>query len=425
PGTKAARTNEFIMIPAGDELFGSIIDPLGNPMSASKPFKKPKDSIDIEGELKSIAYRARIKKNLVTGTTLVDMLIPIGVGQRELIIGDRKTGKTAFLYTIVKKQVQDGAIVIVAAIGKKQTDIKHMYEVYEKDGLLKQMVIVASGSDSSPALTFLTPFSAMALAEYYRDRGRDVVLILDDLSTHAKFYRELSLIAGGFPGKDAYPGDMFHLHARLLERAGNFTIKDGEAAISCFPVVETVDGELAGHIATNVMGVTDGHIFFDVNAYTKGRRPAIHIGLSVSRVGRQTQSNLEREIGREIIKFFAQYERVLTFSHFGAELSTKVKNMIKKGDVLYELFDQHYAMIVPKEIQLIMFGLIWLDTFAEVDLIEIGKIRNAFIVAFQDKKKKKLFDDIIKADTIYNLLTNISNKKEELMSYAQPQVSQK
>ncbi len=416
-GTKFVRTDSFLKVPSGKELLGWVIDPLSRPLFGPGTFTLPKNTRDLLTKVRGISERSRIKRPLHTGVTIVDMMIPIGKGQKELIVGDRKIGKTSFILSTIKKQVAEGSIVIYGAIGKRQSDIRSFYDFYTKEKIGNNIITVASSSSDSPSLIYLTPYVAMAIAEDFCDQGYDVLIVLDDLSSHAKFYRELSLVGRRFPGRDSYPGDIFYTQAKLLERTGNFKHPTrGETSITSLPVVETVESDLTGYIATNIMGMTDGHIFFDNSAYYDGRRPPINIALSVTRVGRQTQSTLQREINQELTAFLSQYEKMQTYSHFGAELSVKVKKILKTGDALYQLFQQHFSQNVPEAIQILLFGLIWSWSVEDLEKNNVDNLKSLLIKKYQDAKMKQLIDTIVNVKTIYELLTNITRNKPVLMT---------
>lgn len=415
-GVQVTRTDSAVSVPVGKNLLGKIINPLGSSFFDGAEIEGLKDTADLDRPIVSIAERKRIKKPFLTGITLIDLLLPLGKGQRELVIGDRKTGKSSFLLTAIKNQITQGSLVVYAAIGKKKSDIKKLEEFFKKEKLSGSAVIVASDPFDSPSLIFQTPYTAMAIAEYFKDQGTDVVIIYDDLSTHAKFYREMALLGGRFPGRDSYPGDIFHIHAKLLERAGNFIYENNkEVSITAIPVVETVEGDLTGFIATNIMGMTDGHIFFDSDVYYKGRRPAINVSLSVTRVGRQTQSPLRLEINHEITAFMTQHEKMQAYSHFGAELSDKVKTVLKTGQKLQTLFDQHYRLIMPEEIQVTLLGLIWLHALNDVDDEKVNQLKVKLIEAYKDEHGRKILDEISQSKNFNDLLLKVSKRREELM----------
>lgn len=433
-GEKVVRTRELLQVPVGSELLGSVIDPTGQALAGSaKPAKTTKTS-DLNGQVKGITTRASITQPFATGTTVIDMLLPLGKGQKQLIIGDRKSGKTSFLLTILKAQAQAGTVVVYGAIGKKQSDIKHILSFIEQEKLQKQTVVVASNSSDSPGLIYLTPFTAMTIAEGFRDEGKDVVVILDDLTTHSKFYREMSLIGKRFPGRESYPGDIFFTHSRLLERAGNFKTegaREGEAggvgeegkkigvkevSITCLPVVEVVESDLTSYIATNIMSMTDGHIFFDQGTFAKGRRPAINVPLSVTRVGRQAQSPLKRDINQKLTAFLSLFEQMENLSHFGAELSGKVQNTIKTGERLHALFNQPKHLVIDPTVQLVIFALMWgnsIDDTSSATLSE--KMQKLSDAAATNETVKKLLEEITSVNTLDDLLLQVNQKKDQLV----------
>lgn len=422
-GTRVARTNEFLQMPAGRELLGNIIDPLGNFLETSHPIKNRLELRPIHITPSGILTRKTITKQMDTGVAIVDLVLPLGQGQRELIIGDRKTGKTNFLLQSVITQAKKKNICIYAVIGKKKIEIKALKEFFAANDILKRVIIIASGSESPAGIIYLTPYSAMAVAEYFRDEGYDVLLVLDDLSTHAKFYREISLLGKRFPGRNSYPGDIFYTHARLLERAGNFTTPKGEKSITCFPVVETVQGDLSGYIQTNLMSMTDGHLYFDSDLFYKGRRPAINPFLSVTRVGRQTQSNVKREINREILSFLTLYEKMQNFTHFGAELNESTKITLAVGERITRFFEQHPSTTVPVNIQIFLFCILWniiVRRSSSEKKYDLEKIIKAYE---SDSQIRKQIDAIIqKASSFNGLLGTISQVGDKLLKAIERQI---
>lgn len=412
-GTKLVRTNQVASVRVGKELLGCIVDPLGRIIESPQNFTPPVDTVEIRADVKSISARSLIKKQFVTGITMVDLLVPLGEGQKELVIGDRKTGKTSFFFSCVKQNAD--RITVYALIGKNMAEVRYITSLYQKTGFNKNVIFVVASSNDSSGMIYLTPYSAMAIAEYFRDRGLDVLVIMDSLSLHAKFYREISLLAGGFPGKESYPGDMFYTHASLLERAGNFIHESGhDVSITCLPVVETIEGEISSYIPTNVMGMTDGHLFFDSNSYYKGRRPPIDLTLSVTRVGKQTQSSLQREINQELMTFITHYERLQNISYFGTELSQKVKDQLKKGEILYRLFNQRYSVILPLNLQLLLFALVWLNIFTKYTDITIEEVRDIYYQSYNDPLLQGIFKEMTAAENLYQLLTIVSRCESEL-----------
>lgn len=415
-GEKLVRTGKSLSVPVGYELMGMVIDPLGNSLSSGK-ITSAKQVREVDVLPAGISKRARVNRPFHTGVTIVDMMVPLGIGQKELIIGDRKTGKTSFILSTIKNQIKQGTICIYAAIGRKKHDIKKIEQFMRKEGIMDKVIMVATASHDSPSLISLTPFSAMAIAEYFNEMGQDVLLVLDDLSTHARFYREISLIGKRFPGRDSYPGDIFYLHSRLLERAGSFMHKKKEqVSITCLPVAEIIEGDLTGYITTNLMGMTDGHIFFDSNAYYQGRRPAINVSLSVTRVGRQTQDKLRRDISRELTAFLALYEKMQSFSHFGAELSESVKHILITGAKLYKFFDQSYSVIIPPTVQLVLFSMLWLKFVGSNENESITVYRDNLMQFYESNPKvKKRLDEIVIVSSFNGLLANVTRHKDYLL----------
>ncbi len=417
-GTRVARTHEFIEIPVGESLLGKVIDCFGNSIDHEQVYEKPTETRAIETLPTGISTRKTITKSFYTGVTVVDLLAPLGRGQRELVIGDRKTGKTSFLLHSVISAVEQGNICIYAAIGKKKLDIKRIEEFFKANKVLDKVIIVASSPEDPPGEIFITPYSAMTIAEYFKDQGIDTLLILDDLSTHAKFYREISLLARRFPGRNSYPGDMFYVHSRLLERAGNFAGKNGDVAITCLPVVETLEGDLSGYIQTNIMSMTDGHIYFDHNLFTQGRRPAVNPFLSVTRVGRQTQTNVKRNTSRELLAFLTLYEKMLAYSHFGAELTESAKVTIDTGKKILSLFDQDIRVTIPNSVQMILFCLIWGQIFTDAQIEKLTDIKVQMTNYYnKDAKYREFVDKMIEeAKTLNELLNKVRNASSQLMT---------
>jgi F-type H+/Na+-transporting ATPase subunit alpha len=415
PGMKVTRTGQSISVPVGPELFGQIIDPLGNPVSNAAGYKRPTEERKIDVRPPSMATRKPIDTPMLTGVMVIDMMMPLGKGQRELIIGDRKTGKSSFLMAALKSQVKLGAVGIYAAIGRKKSDIKIVQDFINKEGIADKIIMVATTSNDSPSLIYQTPYAAMTIAEYMMEQGNDVLLVMDDLSTHGRFYREISLLAKRFPGREAYPGDIFYTHAKLVERAGNYKRKDGTAlSITTLPIVEIVEGDFTGYIATNLMGMTDGHIFFDQNVYYKGRRPAVNLPLSVTRVGRQAQTKLMRNINREVTRFLASYEKMQSLAQFGAELTADVRQKIKTGDVLYKLFEQPASMVIPLDVQIILFGMAWTRVFDD-HMEHIPSYRQRLIDAYEDADYKAFMQEVVNTVEFEDLISNIEANNESIL----------
>lgn len=411
-GTKISRTDNQLNIPARDDYFGHVLDPFGIPLLSPLEEKTIEKHLPVDVSPLSIDDRVKITKPFLTGTAVVDIVLPLGLGQRQLILGDRKTGKSTFVLSTIKNQIDNGAIAIYAAIGNKKSDIKGLEAFMNASEARKaNMIMVATSAFDSPGLIYLTPFTAMALAEYYRDQGRNVLVIMDDLLNHAKFYREFSLLAESFPGRDSYPGDIFHIHAKLLERAGNFKhAEKGEVSITCLPIAETQDADLTGYIISNLMSITDGHLFFDNNVYAKGVRPAINTPLSVTRVGKQTQDKIMKDINRELSSLFSVYEKIENLSHFGSEVSESVKNTLALGEKIQYFFNQPEGITFPKEVYLILFCLVWLGHVKTEEEIEMT--RDKLNKSIKNPEGKQILTDILNTDSFNHLLKAVGEKQD-------------
>lgn len=415
-GIRVARTGEETMVPVGRELLGLTVNALLTPIDGDKDTKSPKQYRSVDRIAPGIAERRGIKKPLPTGVTLVDMLIPLGKGQRELVIGDRKTGKTSFMLQAAITQARAGGICIWAAIGKKRTEIKQMEEFIKSAGVSDKIVIITASPNEPNGMRFITPYAAITLAEYFRDEGVDTLVILDDLSYHAKVAREIALLSKRFPGRDSYPVDIFNLHAKMLERAGNFIHDKGEVSITVLVVAETSGGDLGGYIQTNLMSITDGHIYFDNDLFAKGRRPAINPFLSVTRVGRQAQSPLRRQMSQEFILFLSLYEKMQNFIHFGAEVTPEVKQVLAKGEKMQGLLDQKQHDSMPENLQAFLFGVLWLSEDTELSPAE-NKIHLAKLSERYEKEPalRKIIDDLVANSTsLLDFIKKLQGEMETL-----------
>lgn len=351
-GTKVARTGIPMSVSVGDGLLTHVVNPLGYVIDERRDESKSSENRAIDISPVGISGRSKIKKFLTTGIAIVDLMVPIGEGQRELIIGNRKSGKSFFILTTVITQAKMGKICVLALIGKNKAEVKKTEEILEREGVINKCVIVASTSEHSSGEVFLTPYTAMTIAEYFRDKGQDTLVILDDMTTHAKYYREMSLVAGRFPGRESYPGDIFHIQSQIIERAGNFKIGDREVSITCLPVAQTMEADLTGYIQTNLMGMTDGHIFFDSELFFRGIRPSVNIFLSVSRVGHQVQPKDLRELSQKAIKLLKQVENLERFLKFGPEVTDDVKSILSKGNAIWNFFRQDNFIPITPEMQI-------------------------------------------------------------------------
>ena len=362
-GDKVCRTQTPLTVGVGEALLGASVDALCNPFSGRIPRGSLSPRPLVTTPL-GIGYRKNVDRPFETGVTIVDLAVPLGKGQRELVIGDRKSGKTPFLQQVILTQARQGTICVYTAIAKRWFDTQNTIAFFKKNGVDKNIVTVVSGPAGAPGLVFLTPYTAITIAEYFRDQGKDVLVVLDDMTAHAKYYREITLSARRFPGRSAYPGDIFFVQSRILERAGNFI----KGSITCLPVAETVFRDFSGYIQTNLMSMTDGHIFFDGEYFNQGRRPAINAFLSVTRVGLQAQSPIVRDINRELSRFMVYYDEMQQFMHFGSELSLETRRTLSLGDRIVACVDQGPEIIIPMNASAILFAALWAGFWREVEI---------------------------------------------------------
>lgn len=412
-GQRVARTGKPFFIESGSALLGRVVNPLLQPLDEMGPVRGEKVVLSIEREAPQIGQRVKINRPLETGWIIVDLLVPLGYGQRELVIGDPKTGKTMFLLDTLVNQAKKGVICIYVSIAKKHIDVKAVEEYLREQGVMKNSLLIAGLPNQPTPLIFLAPFSGMAVAEYFRDQGNDVILVLDDMTTHAKIYREISLLLKRSPGRNAYPGDIFHIHASLMERGGNIKLGNREVSITVFPVGETLENDISGYIQTNLIGMTDGHLFFDIDEFRKGKRPAINTFLSVSRVGRQTRGILEQSLANWLQMRLAEYKRALEIVQFGVELPKKTQEIIDLGRKIEMVLHQLPGTSLPRILQLFLIGLLrsefWLGKpigLVKKDLEKIyAKRQGEFLSSWEKEleriKSLKEFDQWIKEKYAY------------------------
>lgn len=368
PGVAFYLQPDGIQVPAGQNLLGRTINPLGEVLDAKGKLPPARIPLTVEVTALGIDKRATITEQLKTGISLVDLLLPIGCGQKELIFGEPRSGKTTFLLDAIAEQKERNTICIYGSLGKSEIEIMRFAQNLDGAGASSYSVIVASLASDPAPLIAITPAIAFAIADFFISEGRNVLLILDDLGTHAKYLREIALLTERVPGRESYPGDIFYQHAHLIERAGNFMTKSGKTvSLTLLPIMETDLDSLTTLIPTNLMSITDGHLLFSSLLNAEGRYPAIEIEQSVTRVGKQTQLLLCQEISHKIRSLLAEYQEVLNFSRFGAELSEQTKRILKRGQLAIELFSQEPGGRVATAIQPILFGLLFTDFLVERD----------------------------------------------------------
>ncbi|MGC8786339.1 MAG: F0F1 ATP synthase subunit alpha, partial [Anaerolineae bacterium] len=330
-GDQVTGTGRRLRVPVGRKLLGRIVNPLGEPLDGRGPIQES-EWRHLERDAPGIIERAPVNTSLHTGIKIVDALIPIGRGQRELIIGDRQIGKTTLAVDTILSQKESGVLCVYVAIGQKKSSSLDVIETLRKHDALAYTIVVVSSPDDPPALRYLAPYAGCTMAEFFMDEGHDVLIVYDDLSKHADAYRELSLLLRRPPGREAYPGDIFYLHARLLERACKLGEEAGSGSLTALPIVETKGGNISAYIPTNLIAITDGQIVLDADLFNRGIKPAVNVGLSVSRVGGAAQSAAMRALSGDLRLQLAQYEEVSRFARFGTEVDEATQRQIKRGE---------------------------------------------------------------------------------------------
>lgn len=352
-GDIVKRTSEILRVPSGPALIGRVVDPLGNPLDEKGPIKTD-TFMFVERLAPGVVGRMPVREPLQTGIKAIDAMIPIGRGQRELIIGDRQTGKTTIVVDTVLNQKNTGVICIYVAVGQKNSTVAQIIKSLQDHGAMDYTtVVVASASDPS-ALQYLAPYAGCAMGEYFRDKGDHALVIYDDLSKHAAAYREISLLLRRPPGREAYPGDVFYLHSRLLERAAKLNKELGGGSLTALPIVETQAGDVSGYIPTNIISITDGQIYLEPGLFNAGVRPAINVGISVSRVGGSAQVKAMKQVAGKLRLDLAQYRELLNFAQFGTELDKASQAQLDRGRRLTEVLKQEPYSPLPVERQILI-----------------------------------------------------------------------
>ncbi|MDX1536047.1 MAG: F0F1 ATP synthase subunit alpha [Candidatus Spechtbacterales bacterium] len=393
-GTTVKRLNKVLSVPVGEGIIGRIVDPLGRILDDGDEFEKT-DEYLVEKIAPGVMQREPVSEPVQTGLKAVDSMIPIGRGQRELIIGDRQTGKTAVAIDTILNQKGEDMICIYVAIGQKRSKVARLAAKLKEAGAMDYTFIVAAGSSDAASLSYVAPYSATAMAEYFRDKKKDVLVVYDDLSKHAVAYREISLLLKRPPGREAYPGDVFYIHSRLLERAGRRNEKAGGGSITALPIIETQAGDVSAYIPTNVISITDGQIFLETDLFYKGIRPAINVGISVSRVGGAAQIKAMKKVAGKLKLAMAQYRELEAFAQFSSDLDSETKKQLDRGKRITELLKQPQYSPIPVELQVAsIYGANegYLDN---VDVENIKKWEND-LHQFLKNSKRNLLDKLKK-----------------------------
>lgn len=347
-GDIVKRCNRVVDVPVGEGVIGRVVDPLGQPIDGKGEILTT-ERRPVEVEAPSIIQRKSVSEPLQTGIKAIDSMIPIGKGQRELIIGDRQTGKSSIAIDTIINQKGKDVICIYVAIGQKRSTVAQIYSTLQKSGAMDYTTIVAATASESAPMQYMAPFAACSMGEYFMHQGKDALIIYDDLSKHAVAYRTMSLILRRPPGREAYPGDVFYLHSRLLERAARLSDELGGGSLTALPIIETLEGDVTAYIPTNVISITDGQIFLETDLFHSGFRPAINAGISVSRVGGNAQIKAMKKVSGTLRLELAQYRELAAFAQFGSDLDKASQNRLEKGKRLYELLKQDRCSPVPVE----------------------------------------------------------------------------
>jgi F-type H+/Na+-transporting ATPase subunit alpha len=404
-GDTVKRTGRIISVPVGDEMVGRVVNALGQPIDGKGPVTS-KTFMPIERLAPGVVDRQPVREPLQTGLKAIDGMVPIGRGQRELIIGDRQTGKTAVAVDAIINQKGLGVICIYNAIGQKQSTIAQVVKTLEDAGAMEYTVVVAAGASDPAPLLYISPYSACTIGEYFRDLSRHALCIYDDLSKHAQAYREISLLLRRPPGREAYPGDVFYLHSRLLERAAKLNDAHGGGSLTALPIIETQAGDLSAYIPTNVISITDGQIFLETDLFNQGIRPAINVGNSVSRVGGSAQIKAMRQVAGSLRLDLAQYRELAAFAQFGSDLDAATQKQLNRGRRLTEILKQPQYRPLPVDKQV---AIIYAATNGYLDGVAVERLRQYEdeLYTFLDNRhpgilgriaEKKILDDDLKRD---------------------------
>ncbi len=394
-GDTVKRTGRIVSVPVGEALLGRVVDALGAPIDGKGPVKTS-ETRPIEMPAPGIIERTPVNVPLQTGIKAIDSMIPIGRGQRELIIGDRQTGKTAIGLDTIINQKGTGVICIYVAIGQKRSTVAQVAETLAANGAMEYTIIVSATASESAPLQYIAPYSGCTIGEFFMHKGKDVLVIYDDLSKHAVAYRALSLLLHRPPGREAYPGDVFYLHSRLLERAAN--IKDG-GSLTALPIIETQAGDVSAYIPTNVISITDGQIFLETELFNSGIRPAVNPGISVSRVGGNAQIKAMKKVSGTLKLAYSQYRELQAFSQFGSDLDADTKSRLEQGERIVEVFKQPQNSPIPVEKQVVIIYAVINKMLMGVPVEKIGQFQDR-LFEYLETNHSEILDSIRETKTI-------------------------
>jgi F-type H+-transporting ATPase subunit alpha len=407
-GGKAKRTGRILDMPVGDGLIGRVLDPLGNPIDGKGDIEYTERRA-VERIAPGIVTRKPVHEPLQTGIKAIDALIPIGRGQRELIIGDRQTGKTTIAIDTILNQKREGVICIYCAVGQKRSTVAQTIQLLKELGAMDYTIVISATASDPAALQYLAPYSACTVAEYFRDTGRAALIIYDDLSKQAVAYREMSLLLRRPPGREAYPGDVFYLHSRLLERAAKLNDELGAGSLTALPIVETKAGDISAYIPTNVISITDGQIFLETDLFYKGQRPAINVGLSVSRVGGAAQIKAMKQVAGKLRLELARYRELEAFAQFASDLDPATRAQLERGRRLMELLKQPPHKPIPVEKQIVAFFAAINGYLDDIPVEAVTKFEWE-LYAFMDAKYPEVLKEILEKKKLDDELTEKLHK---------------
>ncbi len=410
-GDEVNRTKRILSVPVGEALIGRVVNPLGEPLDDKGPIKND-GYYPVERIAPGIIERKSVHEPLQTGLKAIDSMIPIGRGQRELIIGDRKTGKTAVaIDTIINQRGQD-VICIYVAVGQKQSTVAQVVKKLEEEGAMDYTIVVSASASEPAPLLYLAPYAGCAMGEYFMHRGQHVLIVYDDLSKHAAAYREISLLLRRPPGREAYPGDVFYLHSRLLERAAKLSDEKGAGSLTALPIIETQAGDVSAYIPTNVISITDGQIYLETDLFHSGVRPAVNVGLSVSRVGGSAQIKAMKKVAGTLRLDLAQYRELAAFAQFGSDLDAATQKQLTRGARLVEILKQPQYSPLPVEKQIV---IIYAGTNGYLDDLPLEKVKDfeEGLYRFVENNYPEIFTEIVEKKDLTDELKEKMNKAIE------------
>lgn len=419
PGDAVKTTGRILSVPVGEKVLGRVIDPLGQPLDG-KPEIEPEKYNPLEVIAPGVMARQSVSVPLQTGIKAIDGMIPIGRGQRELIIGDRQTGKSSIALSTIINQKHENMVCVYVAIGQKRSNVAQFIAILEKFGAMSHTVVVTASASDSPAMQYLAPYAGCAIGEYFLQKGKDALVIYDDLSKHSWAYRQISLLLRRPSGREAYPGDIFYAHSRLLERSCRLNQKSGGGSLTALPIIETQAGDLSAYIPTNVISITDGQIYLESDLFNAGQKPAINVGNSVSRVGGAAQIKAIKQVAGRLRLDLAQYRELQAFAQFASDLDDRTKKDLNRGAKLTELLKQGWDEPMAVEKQVVS---IWAGTNGILDDLELSKIKDfeSHLLDYVDRHNPEIFkkissEKIVSPETAEKLAKVVKDAKQVFVS---------